>query len=187
MLSIPVKTTESYLTIRETKIFYETSGHGEPLLLLHGGFGTNQDFASQIPEFAKHFRVVAFERPGHGHTADTDKHFTFDVMSAYTIDFIEALKLGPVNLAGWSDGAITALYVALSRPDLLKRLISISGSFDTSYQSPEEIAFLRKATPESFRKMVPTIIGRYDRFSPDGPLHFPEVFKKTIGMWLTEP
>lgn len=32
------------------------------MLLLHGGFGTVQDFASQTPKLAKHFKVVAFER-----------------------------------------------------------------------------------------------------------------------------
>src|SRR5213593_5185925 len=62
---------QAYLTIKGSRIFYETSGHGEPLLLLHGGFGTVEDFSSQIPILAKHFKVVAFERPGHGHTADT--------------------------------------------------------------------------------------------------------------------
>jgi pimeloyl-ACP methyl ester carboxylesterase len=176
-----------YAQIRKARVFYETHGEGEPVLLLHGGFGTNEDYASQIPELAKHFRAVAFERQGHGHTADSDQPFTFDIMSAYTIDFIEALKLAPVNLVGWSDGAITALYVAISRPDLVRRLVSVSGSYDTSYQSPEEIAWLQKATPESFRKMVPGLIGRYDRSSPDGPDHFPVVFKKTIRMWLNEP
>jgi pimeloyl-ACP methyl ester carboxylesterase len=62
--------------------------------LLHGGFGTVEDFASQTPELAKHFRVVAFERPGHGHTADSDGPFSYDAMSEYTAELIEALKLG---------------------------------------------------------------------------------------------
>jgi pimeloyl-ACP methyl ester carboxylesterase len=176
-----------YVSIRKAKVYYETQGQGEPVLFLHGGFGTNEDFTSQIQEIARQFKTVAFERPGHGHTADTDEPFTFEVMSSYTVDFVEALKLGPVNLIGWSDGAITALYVAISRPDLVKRLVSVSGSYNTSYQSPEEISFLRKATAESFRKIVPASIGRYDRYSPDGPGHFPIVFKKTMSMWVNEP
>ncbi len=138
------------------------------MLLLHGGLGTVEDFASQAPVLAKHFKVVAFERPGHGHTADTAEPFSFDTMSANTIDFIEALKLGATNLVGWSDGAITALLVAISRPDLVKRLVSVSGIF-------------------TFRKNMTALVRRYDEVSPDGPAHFPVVFEKTKRLWLNEP
>ena len=140
----------AYLSIRGSRIFYETSGDGEPLLLLHGGFGTVEDFSSQTPELSKHFRVVAFERPGHGHTADTKEPFSFDTMSRYTIDFIEALGLWPTNLLGWSDGAITALLVSISRPDLAKRLVCVGGSFNTSSVPAQDQDWIRSATPESF-------------------------------------
>ncbi len=58
-----MQTIKSYVSVRGAQLFTETMGEGEPLLLLHGGFGTNEDFASVTPELAKHFRVVAFERP----------------------------------------------------------------------------------------------------------------------------
>jgi pimeloyl-ACP methyl ester carboxylesterase len=154
---------------------------------LHGGFGTVEDFASQTPELAKHFRVVAFERPGHGHTADNAEPFSFATMAAYTVDFIEALKLGATNLVGWSDGAITALLVAISRPNLVKRLVSVSGLFDTNAQSLEDLNWTRSLTPESFRKNMAPLVRRYDEVSPDGPAHFPIVLEKTKRLWLNEP
>ena len=154
---------------------------------MHGGFGTVEDFASQTPELAKHFRVFAFERPGHGHTADKAEPFSFDTMAAYTVDFIEALKLGATNLVGWSDGAITALLVAISRPDLVKRLVSVSGLFNTKAQAPEDLNWIRSLTPESFRKSGPPLVKRYDEVSPDGPGHFPVVVEKTKKLWLNEP
>jgi len=176
-----------FLLIRNSRVYYETSGAGEPLLLLHGGLGTVEDFASQTPALAKHFKVVAFERPGHGHTADTAEPFSFDTMSANTIDFIEALKLGATNLVGWSDGAITALLVAISRPDLVKRLVSVSGLFNTNAQSPEDLNWIRSLTQESFRKNMAALVRRYDESSPDGPAHFPVVLEKTKRLWLNEP
>jgi pimeloyl-ACP methyl ester carboxylesterase len=157
------------------------------LLLLHGGFGTVEDFASQTPELAKHFRAVAFERPGHGHTADTTQPFSFDTMAVHALDFIEALKLGAVNLVGWSDGAITALLAAISRPDLVKRLVCVSGLFDGKAQSPGDLNWIRSLTPESFRKNMTALVKRYDEISPDGPAHFPVVFEKTKRLWLNEP
>jgi pimeloyl-ACP methyl ester carboxylesterase len=176
-----------HLRIRNSRIYYETSGAGEPLLLLHGGFGTVEDFASQTPELAKHFKVVGFERPGHGHTADNAEPFNFAAMSAGTVDFIEAMKLGATNLVGWSDGAITALLVSISRPDLVKRLVSVSGLFNTNAQAREDLNWIRSLTPESFRKSMAALLRRYDEISPDGPAHFPTVFEKTKRLWLNEP
>jgi pimeloyl-ACP methyl ester carboxylesterase len=183
----PAQSANAYLPVRGSQIYYETIGSGEPLLLLHGGLGTNQDFASQKPDLAKHFKVVAFERPGHGHTADISDAYGFNLMSGYTTDFIDALRLGPVNLVGWSDGAIISLLVAISRPDLVKSIVSVSGIFDAKAQSPGDLQWIASATPESFRKGQPALVKVYDEISPDGPAHFPVVFKKIMRMWLTEP
>lgn len=182
-----MQASQAYIRIRNSEVFFETSGRGDPLLLLHGGLGTVEDFASNTRELAKHFKVIAFERPGHGHTADIEEPFSFDLMVGYTIDFIQAFKMGPMNILGWSDGAIISLLIAISRPDLVSRMICVSGSFDTSYYTPKTVEWLRSVTSESFRKDMPTLAKRYDDASPDGPAHFSIVLKKTMEMWLNEP
>lgn len=187
MASLSLQTSESFLQIGKARVFYEIRGAGEPVLLLHGGFGTNDDFANQTPEFANRFRVVAFERPGNGHSPDIHEAFSFDTMAAETIELVEKLNLGPVNLVGWSDGAVVAFLVAISRPDLVRRIVSVGGLFNTNSLAPNDVAWLKGATPESFRKAEPSVVARYERASPDGPGHFGEVFRKTIRMWLSEP
>jgi len=182
-----VRPVRAYLPIRGSRVFYEITGEGDPLLLLHGGFGTVEDFASQTPELAKHFRVVAFERPGHGHTADNDEPFSYDTMSECTAELIEALKLGASNILGWSDGAIVSLLLAISRPDLVKRFVCVSGCFNTNSLTPRTLDWIRSSTPESFRKDAAPLVKRYDEASPDGPTHFPVVFEKTKRLWLNEP
>ncbi len=177
----------AYIPIKGSRIYYETLGEGEPLLLLHGGFGTVEDFASQTPVLAKHFKVVAFERPGHGHTADTDEPFSYATMTEYTAGLIEALKLGASNVVGWSDGAIVALLLAITRPDLVKRLVSVSGCFNTNSLTPQTLNWIKSSTQESFRKDAAMLVKRYDEASPDGPAHFPVVFEKTKRLWLNEP
>jgi pimeloyl-ACP methyl ester carboxylesterase len=177
----------AYLSIGGSRIFYQTAGRGEPLLLLHGGFGTIEDFASQIPALARYFKMVAFERPGHGHTADTAEPFHFGTMSEQTVDFIETLGLGSTNLMGWSDGAAIALLVSISRPDLVKRLVCIGGFFNAHSVPVQDQDWLRSATPESFRRSMPALVKPYDDASPDGPSHFSAVFEKTRKLWLTEP
>ncbi len=176
-----------YLQIGNSKVYYDVSGKGEPLLLLHGGLGSVRDFASQTPELSKFFRVFAFERPGHGRTSDAPDPFNFDAMAGLTVKFIETLKLGSMNLVGWSDGAIIGLLVAISRPDLVKRLVSVGGLFNADAQSPQALDWIRSLTPESFSKAESHLVKRYQELSPDGPAHFPIVLEKTKRLWLNEP
>lgn len=152
--------------------------------MLHGGLGSVGDFALQIPALAKHFRVIAFERSGHGHTADANEMFTFGSMVDQTASFIEALGLKTANVVGWSDGAIVALLLAISRPALVKSVISVSGLVETMVQSAETRRWIESAIPESFPS---GIVKRYGETSPDGPAHFPVVLNKTKKLWLTEP
>ena len=177
----------SHVTVKGSQVYYETVGEGGPLLLLHGGFGTTHDFDGQIPALSRHFKVVAFERPGHGHTADTEGPFTYQSMADSTAEFIETLDLGPSNVVGWSDGAIVALLLSISRPELVKRLVSIGGCFNADSLEPESFEWIKSATPESFRRGQPLLVKRYETASPDGPAHFAEVFSKTKKLWLTEP
>jgi len=100
---------------------------------------------------------------------------------------LRASKLRATNLVGWSDGAITALLVAISRPDMVKRFVCVSALFDTKAQSPEDLNWIRSLTPESFRKAGSPLVKRYDEISPDGPGHFPVVVEKTKRLWLNEP
>ena len=86
-----------------------------------------------------------------------------------------------------SDGAIIAILVSISRPDLVKRMICVSGLFETSSQPAQVLDWIRSATPESFRKAEAMLVKRYDDATPDGTAHFPVVFAKTMKMWLNEP
>jgi pimeloyl-ACP methyl ester carboxylesterase len=179
--------SRAYLSVRDLLVYYESSGEGEPVVLLHGGFGTVEDFASQTPELAKRFRVVAFERPGHGRSADDGRPFSYVSMAEHTVDFMQSLGLKSANLIGWSDGAVVALLVAISRPDMAKRIVSVGGMFDTSYLSPTVREYFKSATPESFMKDVSGLLRHYFDVATDGHSQFPALFEKTMRMWLTEP
>jgi pimeloyl-ACP methyl ester carboxylesterase len=108
-------------------------------------------------------------------------------MTECTVEFMESLGLKEANLVGWSDGAAVALLVAIARADLVKRIVSVGGFFNTGDLSARDKAWLKSATPESFRKAAPEVVKHYDEVSPDGPAHFPIVFEKTVRMWLNEP
>ncbi len=166
-----------YTQVGEMKTWYEQEGSGEPLVLLHAGMCTNEYcWASQMPDFAARFRVFAPERRGHGHTPDLHGPLSYDVMAADTIDFLETVVGGRAHLVGWSDGGIIGLVVAMTRPDLVHKLVAIGTNFDSNGLTPEATAFFASVTAES--DDVAPLRVLYEAVSPDGPEHWPVVFGK---------
>jgi pimeloyl-ACP methyl ester carboxylesterase len=173
-----------YVIVNGVNTYYESCGEGEPLLLLHGGTDTIECFREQTPALAERFRVILPERRGHGRTADIEGPITYELMAQDTMAFMEALGIGAAHLVGWSDGAIVGMLVAMSRPDVVKRLVSIGGNFDVGGLTEEFVAYVRQATAETY---YPPAVEMYKQTSPDGPEHWPVVFEKIMRMWLTEP
>src|SRR6267378_1026379 len=109
--------------------FADSGGSGEPVLLLHGGLSDSDLLLDPLePALADRFRVVAFDRRGHGRSADTDAPFFNDATATETIAVIDKLIVGPAHLVGWSDGGNVALFVALRRPDLVRSLVLIGSN-----------------------------------------------------------
>ncbi|MCU1390500.1 MAG: hypothetical protein JWL72_3838, partial [Ilumatobacteraceae bacterium] len=112
--------------------FEPGSGEGPTVLLLHGGLSNSDALLESIgvPLATRH-RVAAFDRRGHGRTADTPEPFHYEAMADETIAVLAHLDT-PAHLVGWSDGGITALLVALRRPNLVDRLVLIGVNFHFS-------------------------------------------------------
>jgi pimeloyl-ACP methyl ester carboxylesterase len=175
----------NYVEIGELKTWYDEHGVGEPLVLLHGGISTNETWGAQMPDFGAHFRVIAPERPGHGHTPDLDGPLSYDVMANDTIGFLDAVVGDPAHLVGWSDGGVVGLLVAMARPDLVRKLVVISANFDTSGLVPQWLKGLMSMTAGSDDLVM--FRTPYEAVSPDGPEHWPVVFAKFQKMVSTQP
>ncbi len=175
----------AYVDIAGVNTWYEDEGSGEPLVLLHGGMCTNETWGAQIPVLGERFRVVAPERRGHGHTADVDGPWTYADMATDTTGFLEEVVGGTAHLVGWSDGGIVGLLVAIGRPDLVAKLVVIGTNYDIAGVASEAEVVMAKMTPDSpdmamFRSL-------YEKYSPDGPAHWPVVFGKFMDMVQREP
>jgi pimeloyl-ACP methyl ester carboxylesterase len=158
----------------------DRGGNAEPLLLLHGGLGNSDDLLNSIgPGLSDGFRVLAFDRRGHGYTADTDADFHYSDMADETIGVLEKVVGGPAHLVGWSDGGIIALIVALRRPDLVRKLVVVGANYHFEGIAPVEL------DPGS---AVPQELGKaYIARSPDGPGHLDVVMNKSFRMVASEP
>ena len=158
--------------------WYDDRGTGDPLVLLHGGFATASAFDRMAPGLESMFHLYLPERRGHGHTPDGDGPITFDLMVDDTIAFIERVVGGPAHLAGHSDGAILCLLVALKRPDLIRKMVPISGQFH--HEATAALEF-------SIEQMEEWVGAQYGELSPDERAHFPIVGAKILRMWREEP
>jgi pimeloyl-ACP methyl ester carboxylesterase len=103
-----------------TRIGYERSGEGPPLVLIHGTTADRTRWAPILPALARHFTVYAIDRRGRGLSGDTEPYSLereFEDVAAV----VESIP-GPVNLLGHSYGALCALEGAL-RVKNLRRLV----------------------------------------------------------------
>jgi pimeloyl-ACP methyl ester carboxylesterase len=168
-----------YVQLRTVRTWYDEHGTGEPLLLLHPGGADARAWAPNVPALAEHFRVFTPERRGHGRTPDVEGPISYAAMTSDTIAFVESVIGGATHVAGCSAGATLALLLALRRPDLVRRLVLISGVFHRDGWVPGAID--PDAPPHE------ALVNGYAQLSPDGPEHFPVVHAKLARMNTQEP
>ena len=157
----------------------------ETVLLLHGGMSCSALLLDSIGgPLSSSTRVAAFDRRGHGRTADTAAAFHYESMVDETIEVIEHLG-GPVHIVGWSDGGIVGVLLGLRRPDLIGRLVLIGANFH--WNALTYLGFDAARNQDPAAVAGPTLTAQYAQLSPDGPDHWPVVIAKTLDMWCTEP
>jgi pimeloyl-ACP methyl ester carboxylesterase len=137
-----------YLTIHDTKIYYEEYGDGTPLLLLHQGLGSIENLSGIIPELSRHFRVIAPDAPGHGRSEQADS-LSGELLADYCSGIIDQLKLDSVYVMGWSMGGNTSLLLAAIRPDKVKKVVSGGSNTKSSGLTEEAIELMKEYTVEA--------------------------------------
>ncbi|HEX6430472.1 MAG TPA: alpha/beta hydrolase [Niastella sp.] len=103
-------------------IHYVIGGSGEPLVLLHG-FGQNWYMWNRLlPEFSKHFTVIAPDLPGLGESGKPDSGYDKKTMAAYIHGLVTQLKYDHINLAGHDIGLMVAYAYAAQFSSEVKKL-----------------------------------------------------------------
>ena len=169
-----------YVQLGDVRTWYDEHGDGEPLVLMHGGLVDARRFEPNLAPLAERFHVYTPERRGHGHTPDVEGPITYQLMADDTIAFLDRVLGRPADLVAHSDGAVVALLVAMQRPDLVNRLVLISGGFDKSGEAVPDMEF-------DVDQVVQFLGGAYGEVSPDGAEHFPVVVAKIGELMKNEP
>lgn len=181
---IPNRPKGEYATVNGIKMYYEIFGKGEPLLLIHGGSASIESWFEQLPELAKHYRVIAPDSRGHGRTQDSTNDLSYKLMAADFAALLKHLKITNAIVVGWSDGGVIGLELAMSNPSLVKKLVTMGANFRADGMTEEIKAGLAASGPNDH---PPMLVEGYKALSPDGPEHWPVIFGKLKNMWLNQP
>lgn len=143
-------TAGSTFTHDGVKLYFETYGTGEPLLLVHGNGMSIGSMAAQIDFFKSHRKVIAMDSRDHGRSADSDSPITYEKMTDDLAALIDHLAVGPVDVVGWSDGGIEALLLGVRHPAKVRKLVSMAANLNPSTKAiyEESDALLRQMLAE---------------------------------------
>jgi pimeloyl-ACP methyl ester carboxylesterase len=169
-----------YVQLGAVRTWYDEHGAGDPLVLLHGGLVDARFFEPNLRPLSERFHVYTPERRGHGHTPDVEGPITYQLMADDTVAFLEQVVGEPADLVGHSDGAFIAMLVAMQRPELVNRLVMISGGYNKSGEAMPDMEL-------DVDQVVPFLGPAYGEVSPDGEAHFPVVAAKIAELARTEP
>lgn len=113
----------------DPKTTYRSHGAGEPLVFIHGVGMQSAAWTPQIDAFSHKYHVTALDMPGHGGSDPLPAGSQLADFVAWAKSAISALDVGAVNLVGHSMGALIAGGMAVTHPQLVKRVALLNGVF----------------------------------------------------------
>jgi pimeloyl-ACP methyl ester carboxylesterase len=121
------QSAKGYAHLAGLDMYYEVWGNGSPLVLIHGGGSTlESSFGKVIPSLAKKYKIIAVEMQAHGRTKDRNRPLSFEQDADDIAALLEQLHIPRASILGFSNGATTALQVAIRHPEKVERLVLAS-------------------------------------------------------------
>jgi pimeloyl-ACP methyl ester carboxylesterase len=167
------------VAVNGMKMYYEVSGAGDPLIVLHGAYMNIPAMGAIIPKLAKTHKVYALELQGHGRTTDIDRPITYPNLADDVAAFMDAVGIEKADVFGYSMGAATGLQLAIRHPAKVKKLAAASPAYDVGGFQPDYRAFVPQMTPELF--LEAPFAEEYRKLAPN-PDGFPALARKLIAL-----
>jgi len=167
-------------------LYYEVHGSAgssrTPLVLLHGGGSTFEtSFAEILPALSMGRRVIVYDRQGHGRTADIDRPFSFQQSAEDAVGLLRTLGVSRADFMGFSNGGQIALQIALSHPEVVRKLVIESAMFSRDGADP---AFWEGFDHARLEDMPAELREEYVRVAPR-PADLTAMFWKSVEQMKT--
>jgi pimeloyl-ACP methyl ester carboxylesterase len=165
--------------INGMQMYYEVSGQGDPLIVLHGAYMNIPSMGAIIPKLAATHRVYALELQGHGRTTDVDRPITYANLADDVAAFMDAVGLAKADVFGYSMGAEAGLQLTIRHPGKVSKLVAASAAYDLRGWQPEFQAAIPQMTVEMIVGMP--FAAEYRKLAPN-PDGFPALVEKLIAL-----
>jgi pimeloyl-ACP methyl ester carboxylesterase len=130
---LPTAINQGFVEHDGARIRYATYGSGAPVILLHGGLGHSGNWGYQVPALvASGYRAVLIDSRGHGRSTRDSRPFTYELMASDVLAVMNALQVDKAAVVGWSDGACTALILAMKAAEHVAGVFFFGCNMDPS-------------------------------------------------------
>ena len=142
MSQMPTENTGRVLQVNGIDLYYETQGSGEPLLLLHGGSGSHEDWVhAGRDEFVREYALIMPDARGHGRSTNPAKTITHRQCAHDTLALLDHLGIQKCRAIGLSMGGNILLHMATLQPERIEAMVAVSS---TMYFPEQARAIMRQ-------------------------------------------
>lgn len=169
-----------YAAVNGIKVYYTRTGHGSPVVLLHGGLSNSDYWGNQVKALSAKHTVISIDSRGHGRSSRDEKPYGYDLMADDVVAVLDHLKIPRADIVGWSDGAIIGIDLALRHPDRIGKVFAFAANTQTAgvkdgvEKNPTFAAFIERAGKE-YAKLSPT------------PKEYDAFVEQISHMWASQP
>jgi 3-oxoadipate enol-lactonase len=111
-----------YIEVKDGRIFYDSTGRGPAMVMIHDGLLHRETWNDQFAAFARTHRVVRWDRRGYGRSDKPKAPFS-DLDDLYRV--MKALKVERATLIGCSAGSMLAIHFALDHAEMVSALVLV--------------------------------------------------------------
>jgi len=168
--------------VNDIKMYYAIFNKDgkEPVILLHGGFVSSDEWGFEVPLLSKTHKVIVVDSRGHGRSTMTKQPLGYNLMASDVLQLMDYLKIKKASIVGWSDGGIIGLILAIKNPERVNKLFTFGSNYNLSGYKAEP------ADSTLAAQFMARVQANYRKLSPT-PDNFPELRNALRKMYSTEP
>ena len=121
--------------VKDIEMYYEITGEGEYLLLIHGLGSSTRDWEEQVPIFSQKYQVITLDLRGHGKTDKPKGPYSMRMFAEDIAELLKKLEIKSIHILGISLGGGIAFQFAVDYPELVKSLIIVNAAIEIPLDS----------------------------------------------------
>jgi pimeloyl-ACP methyl ester carboxylesterase len=114
-----------FTKINDINMYYEITGEGYPMVLIHGLSASNEGWISQVPAFSQKYTVVTMDLRGHGQSDKPEMAYSIELFSNDIVALMDHLEIKQAIIIGVSMGGMVAQRMALDHSKYVNKLILV--------------------------------------------------------------